>query len=59
MLLPGAQQRFAVLPQVADYTADFMGRIPGVDREGHVVQPEFGFVIATPHMNMRGFVAFV
>jgi hypothetical protein len=44
---------------MAHNIADFMGRKPSIDGDGHVMEPEFGFFIARPDMDMRRLVAFV
>jgi hypothetical protein len=46
--MPFAFQDIALRSQVADNSADFMGRKSCVDRYRKVVQPELGFEISGP-----------
>ena len=39
---------------MADDTAYFMRRKPGIHRKGHIVQPELGFHVAAADVDMRG-----
>jgi hypothetical protein len=57
--MPGAQQEITILPQMANDIGYFMGREPGIDRNRHIVKPEFGFLAYRPNMNVRGLVALV
>ena len=60
VLIPSAQQKITILPQMANDIADFMGREPGVDRNRHIVKPEFGFVACcSRNVNVRGFFALI
>jgi hypothetical protein len=55
VLIPGAQQDFAILPQVLDDIADFMGRKPGIDGYRQIVKPKLRFLVRCPHVNMGRF----
>jgi hypothetical protein len=57
--MPCTQQFIAMGPQMADDTAYFMGRKPGIHRYGQIVQPEFGFHFAPADVDVRRFAAFV
>jgi hypothetical protein len=57
--MPGAQQKITILPQMANDIGYFMGREPGIDRNRHIVKPEFGFVPGGPDVNMRRFFALI
>jgi hypothetical protein len=46
-------------PQIADDTAYFMGRKPGIQRDRQIVQPELGLHIAAADMDMRRLASFV
>ena len=59
VLMPFAFEEIALRSQVADNSADFMGRKSRIDRDREVVQPEFGFEAARPDVNMRRLAAFV
>src|SRR3984957_7079489 len=59
VLMPFAFQQVALRSQVADNSADFMGRKSRIDGDRKVMQPEFGFEIARPDMNMRRLTALV
>jgi len=53
VLMPFAFEEVALRSQMADNSADFMGRKSRVNGDRKVMQPEFGFEIALPNMNMR------
>src|SRR5258705_10013823 len=59
VLMPFAFEEIALRSQVADNSADLMGGKSCIDRDREVVQPELGFEISRPDMNMRWFAAFV
>src|SRR4030081_917600 len=59
VLMPCTQQFIAMGSQLADDTAYFMRRKPGIHCYGQIVQPELGFHIATADVDMRWFAAFV
>src|SRR5581483_746665 len=54
VLIPGGQQLIAIQLQVADNIANLVRRKPGIDSEGNVMQPEFGFFRARADMDVRG-----
>jgi hypothetical protein len=54
VLIPGAQQLIAVSLQVPDNIAKFMGRIPGIQGNRMVMQPDFGFPVARTDVDMSG-----
>ena len=45
--------------QVADDIAEFVRRKTEVNRYGQIAQPDFGFPVAGPHVDMWRFVALV
>src|SRR6266581_4403296 len=53
VLMPFTFEAIALRSQVADNGADFMGEKSRIHRDREVVQPELGFKIAGPDMNMR------
>src|SRR3984957_2989535 len=53
VLMPFAFEDVALGSQVPDNSADFMGGKSRIDRDREVVQPEFGFEISGPDMDMR------
>jgi hypothetical protein len=57
--MPFAFEDIALRSQVADNSADFMGGKSRIDRDREVVQPEFGFGIACPDVDMRRLAALV
>src|ERR1700680_350725 len=57
VLMPFAFEDIALLSQVADNSADFMGGKSRIDRDREVVQPELGFEISGPDMDMRRLAA--
>src|ERR1700722_7948940 len=59
VLMPFAFEEIALRSQVADNSADFMGRKSRIDRDREVMQPEFGFEISRPNVDMRRLAAFV
>jgi hypothetical protein len=59
VLIPRARQQIAILSQVADDIADFVGREPCIDRHREIVKPKLGFFPTRPDVNMRGFIALV
>src|SRR5450756_2576442 len=59
VLMPFAFEQVALRPQMTDNSADFMGGKSRIDRDREVMQPEFGFEIAGPDVDMRRLAAFV
>src|ERR1700686_2731702 len=59
VLIPFAFEAIALRSQVADNSADFMGGKSRIDRDREVVQPEFGFEVSGPDVNMRRLATFV
>src|ERR1700692_3671613 len=59
VLMPFAFEDIALRSQVADNSADFMGRKSLINRDREVMQPEFGFEISRPNVDMRRLAAFV
>src|ERR1700675_1732686 len=59
VLMPFAFEQIALRSQVTDHSADFMGRKSRIDRDREVMQPELGFEIPGPDMDMRRLAAFV
>src|SRR5665811_420380 len=59
VLMPFAFEDIALRSQMADNSADFMGGKSRIDRDREVVQPEFGFGITGPDVDMRRLAAFV
>src|SRR6266487_4387197 len=59
VLIPDAHELITVSLEVSDNIAKFMGRIPGIQRNRKVVQPDFGFSVARTNVDMRGLIAFV
>jgi hypothetical protein len=57
--MPFAFEDIAMRSQVADNSADFMGGKSRIDRDREVVQPELGFEVSGPDVDMRRFAAFV
>src|ERR1700729_767087 len=53
VLMPFAFEDIALRSQVADNSADFMGGKSRIDRDREVMQPELGFEISGPDMDMR------
>src|ERR1700694_2581943 len=59
VLMPLAFEETALRSQVADNSADFMGRKSRIDRDREVMQPELRFEISGPDVNMRRLAPFV
>src|SRR5260370_23541153 len=59
VLMPFAFEQIALRSQVTDNSADFMGGKSRIDRHREVMQPELGFEIPGPDMDMRRLAAFV
>src|ERR1700730_14080389 len=59
VLMPFAFEEIAMRSQMADNSADFMGGKSRVDRNREVMQPEFGFEISGPNVNVRRLSALV
>src|SRR3984957_10337587 len=59
VLMPFAFEDIALRSQVADNSADFMGGKSRIDRDREVMQPELGFEISGPDMDMRRLAALV
>jgi len=57
--MPFAFEDIALRSQVADNSADFMGRKSRIDRNREVVKPKLGFEISGSDMDMRRLAAFV
>jgi hypothetical protein len=57
--MPFAFEEIALRSQVPDNSADFMRGKSRIDRDREVVQPELGFEITGPDVNMRRLAAFV
>jgi hypothetical protein len=57
--MPFAFEEVALRSQMADDSADFMGGKSRIHRDREVMQPEFGFKISGPDVNMRRLAAFV
>src|SRR5450759_3849614 len=59
VLIPFAFEDIALRFQVADNSANFMGGKSRIDRDREVVQPELGFEISGPNVDMRRLAALV
>src|SRR5256885_6587794 len=59
VLIPCAYELIAVSLQVPDNIAKFVSRIPGIQGNGKVVQPEFGFPVAGADVDMGGLAALI
>src|ERR1700686_1760662 len=59
VLMPFAFENIALRSQVADNSPDFMGRKSRINRDGEVMQPEFGLQNSRPNVDMRRLAAFV
>src|SRR6267378_5501863 len=59
VLMPFAFEEIALRSQVADNSADFMGGKSRIDRYRKVMQPELGFEISGPDVDVRRLAAFV
>src|SRR6266851_2033407 len=59
VLMPFAFEEIALRSQVADNSPDFMGGKSRIDRDREVVQPELGFEISGPHVDVRWLAAFI
>src|ERR1700724_1768360 len=59
VLVPFAFEEIALRSQVADNSADFISGKSRIDRDREVVQPELGFEIAEPDVDMRRLIALV
>jgi hypothetical protein len=57
--MPFAFEDIALRSQMTDNSADFMGGKSRIDRDREVMQPELGFEISGPDMDMRRFAALV
>jgi len=57
--MPFTFKDIALRSQVTDNSANFMCGKSRIDRNREVVQPEFGFEIPRPDMNMRRLATFV
>jgi hypothetical protein len=57
--MPFAFEEIALRSQVADNSADFMRGKSRIDRDRKVMEPEFGFEIAGPNMDMGWFAPLV
>jgi hypothetical protein len=57
--MPFAFEDIALRSQVADNSADFMGGKSRISRDREIMQPEFGFEISRPDVDMRRFTSFV
>src|ERR1700722_5859723 len=57
VLMPFAFEDIALRSQVPDNSADFMGGKSRIDCDREVMQPEFGFEISGPDMDMRRLAA--
>jgi hypothetical protein len=57
--MPFAFEEITLRSQVADNRPYFVGRKSRVDRDRQIMQPEFGFEIARPDVNVRRLTAFV
>jgi len=57
--MPVAFEDIALRSQVPDNSADFMGGKSRINRNREVVQPELGFEISGPDMDMRRLAALV
>jgi hypothetical protein len=45
--------------QVADNIAEFVRRIPGIQRDRKIMQPDLGFFVACTDMDMRRLAGFI
>src|ERR1700682_5857778 len=59
VLMPFAFEQIALRSQVTDNGADFVGGKSRIDRNRAVMQPELGFEIAGPDVDMRRLAALV
>jgi hypothetical protein len=59
MLVPGAGELLAMLPQMTHNIANFMGRKPGIYGDRKVMEPELCFALARTHMDVRGLATFI
>jgi hypothetical protein len=57
--MPFAFEEFAVRSQMPDNSADFVGGKSRIDGDREVMQPELGFEISGPDVDMRRLPAFV
>ena len=57
--MPCTQQPFAIRSQMANDIAYFRRRKPGIHHDGQIMEPEFGFHVAAPDMDMRRFTALI
>src|ERR1043165_7505322 len=52
VLIPGARQCVAILLQMTDDIANFMGREHSVDGHTQVMKPKFGLLVSAADMDM-------
>src|SRR5471030_2488074 len=59
VLMPFAFEDVALRSQLPDNSADFMGGKSRIDRDREVMEPEFGFEVSRPDVNMWRLAAFI